>query len=283
VAAAVNFLKPWILLAVVCALLGGLGWVLGGYRLLSIFVFCGLLAGVAIYAYADRVVFGLVGARPLAQAEAPAFVAAAERVAARSRTHRPRLYLILDGFPRILSTGRGGRGQTIVASTGLLAALPEPELDAVLAHELAHAERRDVLVQTVATVVAATLLELSRLGGWFSRALLFVLGPVASMTVHALLSPRRELAADRRAAELSDSPHDLADALTRLDQASELVTFAGNPATEPLHLVNPFEEEGVAALFSTHPPVAERIRRLRELDPDWTMKKGPEDRTLSSS
>lgn len=282
-AAAANFLKPWILLAVVCVLLGGLGWVLGGYRLLSIFVFCGLLAGVAIYAYADRVVFGLVGARPLARAEAPAFAAAAERVAARSRAHRPRLYLIADGYPRSLSAGRGGRGQAIVVSTGLLAALPEPELDAVLAHELAHAERRDVLVQTVATVVAATLLELSRLGGWFSRALLFVLGPVASMTMHALLSPRRELAADRRAAELCDSPHDLADALTRLEQASELVSFAGNPATEPLHLVNPFAEEGVAMLFSTHPPVGERIRRLRELDPDWTMKKGPEDRTLSSS
>jgi heat shock protein HtpX len=276
VAAAVNFLKPWALLAAVCALLGALGWALGGYRLLSIFVFCGLLAGLAIYAYGDRVVFGLVGARPLAQAEAPQLATAAERIAARAGLQRPRLYLITDPYPRALSAGRGGRGQTIVVSTGLLAALPEAELDAVLAHEVAHAERRDVLVQTIATVVGATLLELSRLGGWFQRALLFVLGPVASMTMHALLSPRRELAADRRAAELCDSPHDLADALTRLDQAAELVTFVGNPATEPLHIVNPFEEQGVAALFSTHPAIEDRIRRLRELDPGWTMKKGPE-------
>jgi heat shock protein HtpX len=276
VAAVVNFLKPWALLAIVCAALGGLGWLLGGYRLLSIFVFCGLLAGVAIYAYADRIVFGLVGARPLALAEAPSFVAAVERIAARAGAHRPRLQLIMDSYPRILSAGRSGRGQTIVASTGLLAALPEHELDAVVAHEIAHAERRDVVVQTTASVVAATLLELSRLGGWFQRALLFVLGPVASAIVHGLLSPRRELIADRRAAELCGSPHDLADALTRLNQAAELVTFAGNPATEPLHIVNPFEEQGVAALFSTHPAVADRILRLRELDPDWTMKKGPE-------
>ena len=275
-AAAVNFLKPWALLAVVCALLGALGWVLGGYRLLSIFVFCALLAGLAIYAYGDRVVFGLVQARPLAQAEAPQLAAAAERISARAGLQRPRLYLITDPFPHALSAGRGGRGQTIVVSTGLLAALPEAELDAVLAHEVAHAERRDVLVQTVASVVGATLLELSRLGGWFQRALLFVFGPVASMTVHALLSPQREIAADRRAAELCGSPHDLADALTRLDQAADLVTFAGNPATEPLHIVNPFEEQGVAALFSTHPGIEERIRRLRELDPSWTMKKGPE-------
>jgi heat shock protein HtpX len=255
-----------LLLVGTCALLGGLGWLLGGYRLLSIFVFCGLLAGAAVYWYSDRMVLGLVGARPLADAEAPALNSAMDRLAARARVPRPRLYLIPDGFPRALSAGRGGRRQTIVVSTGLLAALPPAELDGVLAHELAHAQRRDVLVQTTATVVAATLLELSRLGGWFQRALLFALGPVASAVVHGLLSPRREFAADERAAELCDSPHGLADALGRLDQASELVSFAGNPATEPLHVIDPFEERGLGALFTTHPPVGERIRRLRALD-----------------
>ena len=214
-------------------------------------------------------VFGLVGARPLAQAEAPAVSSTVERLAARAGMPRPRLYLIQDGFPRALSAGRGGRGQTIVVSTGLLGALSPAELDGVLAHEIAHAERRDVLVQTTAAVVAATLLELSRLGGWFQRALLFALGPVASAVVNGLLSPRWEFAADRRAAELCESPHGLADALVRLDQASELVSFAGNPATGPLHIVNPFEERALGALFSTHPPLAERVRRLRELDPDW--------------
>jgi heat shock protein HtpX len=274
--AALNILKAWLLLGTVCALLGGLGWLLGGYRLLSIFVFCGLLAGAAVYWYADRMVLGLVGARPLAQAEAPAYVAAVERLAARARLPRPRLYLIRDPFPRALSAGRGGRGQTIAISSGLLAALPPAELEAVLAHEVAHAERRDVLVQTLAAVVAATLLELSRLGGWFQRALLFVLGPIASTVVHGLLSPKREFAADRRAAELCESGEGLASALVRLDEASELVSFAGNPATGPLHVVNPFEERDLGALFSTHPPVAERIRRLRSFEPD--QKKGPEGR-----
>jgi heat shock protein HtpX len=267
VAAVVNVLKTWALLAGACALLGGLGWVLGGYRLASIFVFCGLLAGLAVYAYADRVVLGLVGARPLAQAEAPALVSTVERLAARARAPRPRVYLVRDAYPRALSAGRGARGHTIVVSTGLLAALPPAELEGVLAHELAHAERRDVLVQTTASVVAATLLELSRLGGWFQRAMLFVLGPISSAVVHGLLSPRREFAADRRAAELADSPHGLADALARLNQAGELVSFVGNPATGPLHIVNPFANRGLGALFSTHPPAGERIRRLRELDP----------------
>jgi heat shock protein HtpX len=274
-AAALNILKSWLLLAATCAVLGGLGWALGGYRLLSIFVFCGLLAGAAVYWYADRLVLGLVGARPLAQAEAPAYVAAAERLAGRARVPRPRLYLIRDPYPRALSAGRGG-GQTIALSSGLLAALPPAELEGVLAHEIAHAQRRDVLVQSTAAVVAATLLELSRLGGWFQRALLFVLGPIASAVVHGLLSPTREFRADRRASELCESPHGLADALTRLDQAGELVSFAGNPATGPLHVVNPFDERGLGALFATHPPLALRVRRLRELDPEWTKKKGPE-------
>lgn len=268
-AAALNIIKAWLLLLGACALLGGLGWLIGGYRLLSIFVFCGLLAGAAVYWYSDRMVLGLVGARPLAQAEAAAFASTVDRLAARARVPRPRMYLIPDSFPRALSAGRGGRGQTIAVSTGLLAALPPAELEGVFAHELAHAARRDVLVQTLVTVVAATLLEMSRVGGWFQRALLFALGPIASAIVNGLLSPKREFAADLRAAELCETPHGLADALTRLEQAGELVSFAGNPATEPLHFVNPFEEQGLGGLFATHPPVADRVRRLRELDPDW--------------
>lgn len=245
---------------------------LGGYRLMSIFVFCGLLAGAAVYWYGDRMILGLAGARPLAQAEAPAYVATAERIAARAKVPNPRLYLIRDPYPRVLSAGRG-RGQTIAVSTGLLAALPPAELEGVLAHEVAHAERRDVLVQTTAAVVAATLLELSRVGGWFQRALLFVFAPVASAVTHGLLSPRREFAADQRATELCESGEGLASALIRLDEAGELVSFAGNPATGPLHVVNPFEERDLSGLFSTHPPVAERVRRLRAFEPD--QKKGP--------
>jgi len=117
-------------------------------------------------------------------------------------------------------------------------------------------------------VLAASMIELSRVGGFLSRALLFVLGPVAAACVHILLSPKREFEADRTAAELCGSPHGLADALVRFDQAAELVEFQASPATEPLWTFNPFLEEGLAALFVTHPPVAERVRRLRALDTD---------------
>jgi heat shock protein HtpX len=95
---------------------------------------------------------------------------------------------------------------------------------------------------------------------------------VAASFTHLLLSPKRELEADRLAAELCVSPHGLADALVRLDQASELVAFTASPATEPLYTVNPFAEEGLARLFVTHPPVGERVQRLRDLDPGWREK-----------
>jgi heat shock protein HtpX len=185
---------------------------------------------------------------------------------------KPRLYVIPDGLPRALAVGRGPRGSTIALSTGLISAATPAELEAVLAHELAHVRHRDVAVQTSVVVLAATLLELSRIGGWMQRVLLFVLGPIAAAFVHLMLSPKREFLADRAAATICGSPHPMADALVRLDRAAELVSFAGSPATEPLYTVNPFLEEGLAALFVTHPPLDERIRRLRELDPGWREK-----------
>jgi len=267
-----NVLKAWALLIGACAALGFFGWLLGGYRLLSIFVFCGALLAAALYWYADRLAVGLVRARELPVGEAAGLHSTIERLAAMARVSKPRLYLMDDGLPRAMAAGRGPRGSVIAVSRGLLTAATPAELEAVLAHELAHVRNRDVVVQTSVVVLAATLLELSRVGGWFSRALLFVLGPIAAAFVHLMLSPKREFLADSGSAEICGSPHPMADALVRLDQASELVSFQGSPATEPLYTINPFLEEGVAALFVTHPPVGERVRRLRELDPDWREK-----------
>jgi heat shock protein HtpX len=267
-----NVLKAWLLLVVLSGALALLGWELGGYRLLSIFLFCALLLAAAAYWYADRVALGMAGARELPLGEAPLLHSTVERLAARAGVAKPRLYLIPDGLPRALAAGRGRRGSSLAVSAGLVSACTPAELEAVLAHELAHVRHRDVVVQTSVVVLAATLVELSRIGGFLERALLFILGPVAAAFVHLLLSPTREFAADRAAAEMCGSPHGLADALVRLEQASELVEFEGSPAIEPLYTINPFAEEGLAALFVTHPPVAERVRRLRESDPAWRDK-----------
>jgi heat shock protein HtpX len=267
-----NLLKAWLLLLGFCGVVGGLGWLLGGYRTASVSVFCALLAAAAAYWYLDRVAPGMVRARELAAAEAPLLRATVERLAARAGVARPRLYLLPDGHPRAFAAGRGPRGSSLTVSAGLLTAAQPAELEGVIAHELSHVRNRDVLVQTTVVVLAGVLLEMSRIGGWFSRALLVVLGPIAAAFVHLLLSPNREYEADRAAAALCESPHGLADALLRLEQAGALVAFQASPATEPLYTVNPFAEEGLAAMFITHPPLGERVRRLRSLDPDWRAK-----------
>jgi heat shock protein HtpX len=268
-ASALNLLKAWSLLLGLAAVLGALGWALGGVRVGLLFVFCVLLAAVGLWMYADRVVLGMVGARELLPGEAPALHSTVEALASRAQVVKPKLYLLADGFPRALSAGRGPFGSAIAVSTGLLSAASPAELEGVVAHEVAHVRNRDVLLQTTAAVIAMVIVEVSRIGGWLERALLFFLAPVAAAFVHVLLSPKREFVADRTAAALCRSPHGLADALVRLEQAMELVEFSASPATEPLYTANPFAEQGLAALFVTHPPIGERIRRLRELDPDW--------------
>jgi len=267
--AARNIVKSWLLVLALAGIFSFVGWLLDGVRGLSIFVFCALLVAAGAYWSFDRVVLGMIGARELPLGEAPLLHSTVERLAARAGIVKPRLYLIPDGLPIAAATGRGVRSSALAVSTGCIAACAPAELEGVLAHEIAHVRLHDVQVQTAAAVAAAVMLETSRIGGFLERALLFVLGPIAAACVHLLVSPKREFGADRFAATLCDSPHGLADALLRLEQATELVEFEGSPATEPLFTINPFAEHGLGALFATHPSVAERVRRLRELDPSW--------------
>jgi heat shock protein HtpX len=267
-----NVLKAWALLLGLCALLGVVPLLAGNYRLLSVFIFCALLLAGAGYFYVDRIALGLVGARELPRGQAPGLYSTVERLAALARVPAPKLYVLPDGYPRALCAGRGPRGSAIAVSRGLLAAATPAELEGVLAHELAHIRDRDVLIQSCVSVLAAAIVETSRIGGFLQRGLLFVLGPLAAALVNLFLSPKREFLADAAAAELCSSPHGLADALIRLEQTGELVEFQASPATEPLYTVNPFAEEGLAALFVTHPAVGERVARLRALDPTWREK-----------
>ena len=264
-AVALNILKALVLVALLAAVFGGVGWLIGGQTTALLFVFCTLLAATGVYRYGDRALLGMLGARPFALAEDPVLRSGTDKIAAQLGVRPPQLYLIDDGFPRLFAVGRGPMSSSLAVSLGALKSLRREELEAAIAHELAHVRRRDVLAQTFVVLFAATLVETSRVGGWLSRALLYVFAPIGAAFVHVLLSPKRELQADALAASSTGAAHDLADALMRLDRAAELVDFAASPATEPLYPVDPFENEGIARMFKTHPPLDARLRRLREL------------------
>src|SRR3954447_5971727 len=178
VLAARNIAKLWALLIAFCAVLGLAGWSLGGTRLLTIFVFCGLLVALGAYWYADRFVTGMVGAREVLPAEAPGVHSTLERLASRAGVAKPRLYVIRDTFPRTLAAGRGPRGSAVVPSSGFppgaappaaegfVAAASPAELEGVIAHEVAHLRHRDVLVQTTAVLISGALIDATRLGGF---------------------------------------------------------------------------------------------------------------------
>ena len=270
--AARNVAKAYLLLGGFVALFAALGWWLGGFRLASVFFVVCLLMAATLHWYGPRIILASLGARELTLAEGALLHTSVERLALRAGVARPRVYLLGDGHPRAFAVGRGASASALAFSEGLVAALPPAELEGVIAHELAKIRHRDVVVQTPAVVLAGWLVEASRIGGWLERGLLFVLAPVAASLVHVLLSPRRIFAADRAAARICESPHALADALIRLEQAIELVSFRASPVTEPLYTVNPFEPVGLAAMFSTHPRIGERVQRLRDLDPEWRSK-----------
>src|SRR5438067_5771059 len=197
-----NVLKALALLVGLCGVLGLVGYGLSGVRVGSVFVFCGLLVAAAGYWYADRAAMGMVGARELPQAEAPGLHSTVERLAARAGVLKPRIYLLERGPLLALSAGRGRMSSVLAVTPGLVALQSPAEVEAVIAHELAHVRNRDVLVQTSVVVLAAALVEASRIGGWLQRALLIVLGPVAAAFAHLVSSPKREFDADRPAAEI---------------------------------------------------------------------------------
>jgi len=158
-AAVLNLAKAWLLVAFLAALLGGLGWLIGGATTALLFAFCSLLAATGVYRYGDRALLGMLDARPFALAEDPLLRSAADTSAAKLGVRPPTLYLIPDGFPRLFAVGRGPTSSTLAVSAGAVQALRPEELEAAIAHELAHVRRRDVLVQTFVVLFAATLVE----------------------------------------------------------------------------------------------------------------------------
>src|SRR5665811_1124505 len=198
----------------------------------------------------------------------------------RARLPMPRLYVIPQDQPNAFATGRNPQHSAVAVTRGILDLLSEDELRGVLAHELAHVKHRDILIQSVAATIGAAITYLGYMLLWFggdnnnspvgliASLALVLLAPIAASIIQLSISRQREYAADAGGAEICGNPEALASALLRLEEGAKAMPMQVNQAAEPLYIVRPFSgRKGLASLFSTHPPIEERVRRLRQMRP----------------
>ena len=278
-----NALKTTVLLAGLTALLLFVGERLGGPRGLVAAGFFVVVMNFVSYWFSDRIALAMHGARPLEAAEAPWLYEAVGRLAARAGLPRPRLYLLPTRTPNAFATGRDPEHAAVAVTAGILDLLDHRELEGVLAHELSHVKNRDTLIGTVAATLAGVISYAAQMLFWFGGSMLsrsdddeglghtlgnlgvLLVAPIAATLLQLAVSRSREYGADATGAELCGDPDALANALMKLERGTELLPYDRAPATSHLFIVNPLSGGAVRGLFSTHPPIAERVRRLRQM------------------
>jgi heat shock protein HtpX len=274
-------IRTWLLIAGLTALLIAIGGAIGGGAL-WLFVALAVLMNVAGYWFSDKLALKASRARPLERGEIPELEQIAGFLAQRANVPVPKLYLIPSDQPNAFATGRDPQHAAVAVTEGLLHQLPTEEVKGVLAHEFAHIKNRDILVSSIAAMVAgaisavATILQFSMLFGGsdeddsplglLGTLAAIIIAPIAAMLLQLGISRQREYLADSTGAQLLGHAAPLADALTTLERGARALPMDVNPATASLYAVNPLPRQGLATLFMTHPPLAERIRRLRAID-----------------
>jgi heat shock protein HtpX len=270
-------IRTTILLASLTGLLVLLGQLIGGPSMALTFLLIGAVINMGAYWFSDRIALRMSRAKPLSEEEAPRLHQIVRELAHSAGLPMPRLYLIPASQPNAFATGRSPKRAAVAVTEGITQLLSESELRGVIAHELAHIKNRDTLIQSVAATIGGAIT-------WIAYMLLFVggdedngplglvaglamviLAPLAASIIQLAISRQREYSADATGARIAREPNALADALERLEAGAKAMPMQVNSAAEPLFIVKPFSGGGVASLFSTHPPIEERVRRLRAL------------------
>jgi heat shock protein HtpX len=274
-----NYIRTAMLLAVLTALFMGAGYLLAGES--GMLIALVIAAGMNLFAWwnSGEAVLRYYRAQEVDARSHPAFYGIVERLAARSGLPMPRVYVIDNPQPNAFATGRGPENAAVAATTGLLRHLNEQEVAGVMAHELAHVQHRDTLIMTVAATIAGAISMLANFALFFGNnrdnplgfvgvLAMMILAPLAALLVQTAVSRSREYEADRGGAEICGQPLWLASALAKLQRGAAAIdnnAAEHNPATAHMFIVNPLHAHSVDSLFSTHPPMEERIARLEAM------------------
>jgi heat shock protein HtpX len=268
-----NVFKTALLLGALSGLLLLIGEALGGSQGLAMGFLFALVMNFGSYWFSDKIVLKMYRAREVGPAH-PLY-AMVNRLAQRAQLPQPRVYVIPEASPNAFATGRNPKHAAVAATEGILRILSEPELEGVIAHELAHVKNRDILISSIAATIAAAIMMVSRFAMFFGGGrsdergsnpivllATIILAPIAAMMIQAAISRSREFGADAGGAAIAGSPHGLINALRKIESAARSVPLDANPATAHMFIVKPFSGAGLFALFSTHPPTEARIQAL---------------------
>jgi len=277
-----NYFKTGILLIVLTLLFVVVGGMIGGRQGAQIAFALALVMNIASYWFSDKIVLAMYRAAPVNENEYPELFKIVRSLAQEAGIPMPRVYIVPQDSPNAFATGRNPKNAVVCVTKGILNILDYEELKGVIAHELGHVKNRDILIMTITATIAGAIMMLANMARWaaffggrsrddrgggnvIGLLAASIIAPLAAMIIQLAISRSREYAADKQGANLSHSPISLANALRKLQEASKFNKLSASPQTAHMFIVNPLSGDFLTSLFSTHPPMKERIRRLEEM------------------
>jgi heat shock protein HtpX len=270
-------IRTTLLLATLTGLFVAIGFAIGGPQIALVFLLGGAALNLGSWWFSDKIALKMSGAQPMEESQAPQIYAMTRELCETAELPMPAMYVIPQNQPNAFATGRNPDNAAVAITVGITKLLSPDELRGVIAHELAHIKNRDTLIQSVAATIGGAITYLAYMLMWFGGGdnnnplgivgslAMVLLAPLAAGLIQMSISRQREYSADATGAQFSGNPESLASALLRLEQGAEQIPMDVNQASECLYIVKPLSGGGIAGLFSTHPPIEERVRRLRQM------------------
>jgi heat shock protein HtpX len=277
-----NGFKTMVLMVTLTLMLVFVGGLLGGKSGMTFALIMAFGMNFITYWFSDKIVLKMYGAKQVTEAEVPELYSMVRRLSQRAELPMPKVYVMEQDQPNAFATGRNPQHGAVAVTTGIMRILSREELEGVIGHELAHIKHRDILVGTVAATIAGAISYLAQMAQWtmifggrssddnrggnpIAALVMMIVGPIAAMIVQMAISRSREYGADAGGAAIAGNSMYLANALKKLHMASQKIPMNANPATSHIFIVNPLSGGGLLRLFSTHPPMEERVARLESM------------------